>query len=175
MTAHEQPFDTGRPRPIVTALDAVRAAIDYESFDAAVFSLRAVAADLGFGDVRALPGSVAWIDRLRTQGKRIAVATGAERIEAALQLAQIDERVDVVASDPDPERRVARALDELGVAAERVAAVGVEAFELESARAAGIERLIGVARGRSTAEELRRAGAITVLADLQELLGATGG
>jgi len=78
-----------------------------------------VAADLGYGDVRALPGSVAWIDRLRTKAKRIAVVSEGERASSALEIA--------------------------------------------------------VARGGTTPERLRHAGAIAVLADLQELLGPTVG
>ena len=175
MSAHEHPFDTGRPRPIVTALDTMRPVIDLGAFDAAVFSLKSVAADLGYGDVRALPGSVAWIDRLRSEGKRIGVVADAERAAAALELAHLDDRVDVVVAEPNPELGMARVLEELAVKPDRTLVVGVEAPELHAARDAGIERLIGVARGTATPEELRRAGALTVLADLQELLGPTSG
>ena len=55
----------GRPRPVATVLDVLRKRIDHDAFDAAILSLEAVAADLGYGDVRPLPGSIAWIDRLR--------------------------------------------------------------------------------------------------------------
>ena len=65
MTDHARPFDTGRVRPLVTTLDTLRTSIDDDSFDAVILSLDAVAADLGDGDVCPLPGSVAWIDRLR--------------------------------------------------------------------------------------------------------------
>jgi hypothetical protein len=40
---------------IVTALDVLRRQIDHDDFDAAIFALDAVAADLGYGDVRPLP------------------------------------------------------------------------------------------------------------------------
>lgn len=175
MSQLERPFDSGRPRAIVTALDAVRARIDHDAFDAGVFALRAVAADLGYGDIRPLPGSVAWIDRLRHEGKRIAVTGGAERTGAALELAGIADRIDVVVTGPVADIRVARALDELGVEPDRALVVGVEAHELEAARAAGVELVIGIARGDATPEQLRRAGAVTVVADLQELLGPTSG
>ena len=70
-----------RPRPIATALDTLRPHIDHDAFDAAVLSLDAVIADLGYGDVRALPGSVAWIDRLRARasGSPSSPATSAPR------------------------------------------------------------------------------------------------
>jgi beta-phosphoglucomutase-like phosphatase (HAD superfamily) len=169
-----QPFDSGRPRPIVTVLDTLRRQIDHEAFDAAVFSLDAVAADLGYGDVRPLPGAIAWIDRLRRDGKRIAVAAGAERAEAALELAGIADRIDVVVTGSHAAGRLARALDELGVAADRAVVVSVDPGELEAARAAGVDLAIGVARGGATPDQLRRAGAATVVADLQELLGSSG-
>jgi beta-phosphoglucomutase-like phosphatase (HAD superfamily) len=168
----EHPFDTGRPRPVVTVLDMLRTRIDHDDFDAAVFSLEAVAADLGYGDVRPLPGSIAWVDRLRNEGKRIAVQGSGERAADALEIAGIADRFDVVVSGPHAGQRVERAMEELGVQPGRTVAVGVEAGELDAARAAGVALMIGVARGRSSPEQLRRAGADAVVADLQELLHA---
>jgi beta-phosphoglucomutase-like phosphatase (HAD superfamily) len=175
MSARDQPFDTGRPRPIVTALDTLRRRIDHESFDAAVMSLDAIVVDLGYGDVRALPGSVAWIDRLRGEGKRIAVVSGDERASNALDLAGVDDRIDVVVTGWNAERRLVRALEELGVGPDRAIVMGVEAPDLQAARAADVELVIGVARGEATPERLRRAGAVAVVADPQELLGPTSG
>jgi phosphoglycolate phosphatase-like HAD superfamily hydrolase len=37
-----------------------------------------------------------------------------------------------------------------------------------------VDLAIGVARGGATPDQLRRAGAATVVADLQELLGSSG-
>ena len=165
--------DTGRPRPVATVLDVLRRRIDHDAFDTAIFSLETVAADLGYGDVRALPGSIAWIDRLRNESKRIAVLASGERVAAALELAGITERFDVVVTDSHGEQLVPRALDELDIQADRAVVVGVDQFDLQAARAAGAALVIGVARGKSTPEELRRAGADTVVADLQELLGPT--
>jgi beta-phosphoglucomutase-like phosphatase (HAD superfamily) len=164
------PFDTGRPRPIVTALDMLQRQIDHEAFDAAVFSLDAVAADLGYGDVRALPGAVAWIERLRDE--RVAVAASGERADTALEIAGIADRFDIVVSGARAAERIARALEDLDVEPGRAVVVGVDPAELEAARAAGVELVIGVARGPASPEQLRRAGAITVVADLQELLRA---
>ena len=52
----------------------------------------------------------------------------------------------------------------------RAVVVGMEPGDLETARAAGAALAIGVARGTCTPEQLRRAGADAVVADLQELL-----
>ena len=165
--------DSGRPRPVPTVLDVLRTRIDHDAFDAAIFSLEAVAADLGYGDVRPLPGSIAWIDRLRSEGKRIAVLASGERVAAALELAGIADRFDVIVTGSHVEQLVAGALDQLDVQADRAVVVGVEPSDLEAARAAGAVLAIGIARGKSTPEQLRRAGADTVVADLQELLGPT--
>lgn len=60
MTPASDPFLTGRARPIATVL----ARIDLDRFDVVLLTLESVAADLGYGDIRPLPGSVAWIDAL---------------------------------------------------------------------------------------------------------------
>jgi phosphoglycolate phosphatase-like HAD superfamily hydrolase len=173
--AHDKPFDTGRPRPIVTALDTMRRRIDHDAFDAAVLSLDAVVADLGYGDVRGLPGSVAWIDRLRGEGKRIGVVAGDERASTALDLAGLDDRIDIVVTGWNAQHRLVHVLQELGVDAERAIVMGTEPEDLEAARAAGVTLTIGVARGGATPEQLRRAGAVAIVADPQELLGVTSG
>ena len=175
MTAHDRPFDTGRPRPIVTTLDTMRRRIDHDAFDAAVLSLDAVVVDLGYGDVRALPGAVAWIAHLRREGKRIAVVAGDERAGTALDLAGVADRIDVVVTGWDARRRLARALEELGVQPDRTIVMGVQPQDIEAARAAEVELAIGVARGEATPERLRRSGAVAVVADPQELLGPTSG
>jgi trehalose 6-phosphate phosphatase len=165
--------DSGRPRPVATVLDMLRTRIDHDAFDAAIFSLEAVAADLGYGDVRPLPGSIAWIDRLRSDRKRIAVLASGERVAAALELAGITERFDVVVTRSPGEQLIPRAMDELDAEPARTVVVGVDDVDLEAAREAGAALVIGIARGKSTPEQLRRAGADTVVADLQELLGSS--
>jgi beta-phosphoglucomutase-like phosphatase (HAD superfamily) len=173
VTAPQRPYDTGRARPVVTALDAMRSRIDHDGFDAAIFSLDSIVADLGYGDVRPLPGSIAWIDRLRRDGKRIGVSAAGERAAAALELAGIADRVDVVVTGSEARQRVASALEQLAVEPDRAVVVGVAPDELAAARAASVELAIGVARGDAGPEQLRRAGAVTIVADLQELLGPT--
>src|ERR1700760_4875053 len=96
----DNPFDTGRPRPIATVLDALRARIDAERFDAAVLSLESVVADLGYGDVRPLPGAIAWIRELRAAGKKIGLAASGERAPAALELAGVTDLFDAVVTGP---------------------------------------------------------------------------
>ncbi len=130
-----------------------------------------MAADLGYGDVRPLPGSIAWIDRLRSDRKRIGVLALGERGALALELAGIADRFDVVVSGRSAEQLIARALDELAVEPGRAVVVGIEPGDHETARAARAALAIGVARGTCTPEQLRRAGADAVVADLQELLG----
>jgi phosphoglycolate phosphatase-like HAD superfamily hydrolase len=175
MSAHDKPFDSGRPRPIVTALDTMRHRIDHEAFDAVLLSLDAVVVDLGYGDVRALPGAVAWMDRVRGEGKRIGVISGDERAANALDLAGVADRIDVVVTGWNARRRLSHALEELGVAPDRAMVMGVDPQDLEAARAADVELTIGVARGDAPPERLRRAGAVAVVADPQELLGPTSG
>ena len=98
-----------------------------------------------------------------------------ERAEAALETAGIADRVDVLAGGAPLGELFARALDGLGLSPDRVVGVGVDAVDLQAARDAGIQFLIAIARGGSTPDQLRRAGATAVVADLQELLGPTSG
>jgi beta-phosphoglucomutase-like phosphatase (HAD superfamily) len=159
---------SARPTP-TTVLDLLRARIDPAAFDAAVFALEAVVADLGYGDVRPLPGSLAWIEKLRGDGIRIALTFAGDNAEAALRLAGIEDRFDAVVGGARGEQALRLVLDELGVAAERAVVVDVAADGLQQGRSAGCHLLIGVARGAAAPEALRRAGADAVVADLQEL------
>jgi phosphoglycolate phosphatase-like HAD superfamily hydrolase len=83
-----------------------------------------------------LPGSIAWIDRLRSERKRIAVLASGERVAAALELAGIADRFDVVVTGSHVEQLVAGALHQLNVEPDRAVVVGVEPSDLEAARAA---------------------------------------
>ncbi len=167
----DSPFDDGRARPVPTVLDTLRARIDHDAFDAAVFALESVVADLGFGDVRALPGSVAWIDRLREEGKRTAVLFAGDSADAALELAGIADRFDEVVSGPRAPGTLDRALAALAVAHERAVFVDVAPSGLAAANEVGMYAAIAVARSAASPAELRQSGAAVVVADLQELLG----
>ena len=151
-------------RPVRTVLEPLRTRIELDRFDAALLELEAVAADLGYGDVRALSGAVAWIDHLREHDKRIAVVDGGERGEAALAIAGIGDRVELTAPT------IAAGLQELDVAPERTVAIAASTEGVRAAVDAGVYRVIAVARGLATPEQLRRAGAHGVVAELQELV-----
>jgi beta-phosphoglucomutase-like phosphatase (HAD superfamily) len=171
----DNPFDSGRPRPIATVLDALRARVDAERFDAVVLSLESVVADLGYGDVRPLPGAVAWIRELRGAGKKVGLAASGERARAALELAGVTELFDVVVTGPRNTGTLTEVATEIGVDTDDAILVDVAAAGIQAGREAGFDLLIGVARNLGTPEELRQAGADMVVADLQELLGSAKG
>ena len=163
----------GRARPVTSVLDVLRAELDHETFDAVLFSLETVAADLGYGDIRALPGSIAWIERLRELGKHVGLFASRERVASALRLAGIDELFDEVTIGASTAQTLRTAIDATGVAAaERTVVVAATASAVAAAREAGALYVVGAARGISSPEELRQAGADTVVADLLELVRA---
>jgi beta-phosphoglucomutase-like phosphatase (HAD superfamily) len=162
----------GHVRPFTTVLDVLRAEIDHDAFDAALFSIETVAADLGYGDIRALPGSVAWIEQLRGHGKRIGLFATGDRASTALELAGITELFDEITVGTLTVQTLLETIDELGSVPERTIVVAATATGVAAARTAEAGIVIAVARGFSSPEELRQAGAHTVVADLQELLRA---
>ena len=169
------PFEGGRPRPIATVLDTLRARLDAERFDSIVFWLEAVAADLGYGDVRPLPGAVAWIEEMRGAGKRTALAASGERARAALALAGLEGEFDAVADGPRTPGTIERAIEKLEGDPETTLLVDTSPAGIRAGRQAAVHMVIAVARGHASPEELREAGADIVVADLQELLGAAHG
>jgi HAD superfamily hydrolase (TIGR01509 family) len=171
----DNPFDTGKPRPIATVLDGLRARIDAEQFDAAVFWLEAVAADLGYGDVRPLPGAIAWIRELRAAGKKVALAGDGERARAAVELAGVADLFDAVVTGPRNSGTLADAAKELEIEPSAAVLVDVAPAGIQAGKQAGFDLLIGVARNLGSPEDLRQAGADMVVADLQELLGSAQG
>jgi beta-phosphoglucomutase-like phosphatase (HAD superfamily) len=173
MSPSDSRFENARPRPVPTVLDTLRARIDHDDFDAAVFALEAVVADLGYGDVRALPGSIAWIDRLRSEGKRIALVYDGESARAALDIAGVADRFDAVVSGPRSADTVTQALEALDASCDRAVVVDVAPAGMAAASEAGCRMGIAIARGFATPEQLRHGGAAAVVADLQELIGPT--
>ena len=168
------PFDNRRPRGVHTVLDTLRARVDHDAFDGVVFSLESVVADLGYGDVRALPGSIAWLDRLRADGMRIAVVYSGEGAERALDIAGVRDRFDVVWMGARSAETIEQVFEALGVVPDRGVVVDVDPHGLAAAREAGAHLAIALARSAPPAE-LRRGGAHAVVADLQELLGPING
>jgi beta-phosphoglucomutase-like phosphatase (HAD superfamily) len=171
----DNPFEGGRPRPIATVLDALRARVDAERFDGIVVWLEAVAADLGYGDVRPLPGAVAWIEELRGAEKKVALCASGERARAALDLAGVAGLFDAIVTGPRNTATLGEATAELGVEAGDAILVDVAPAGIQAGREAKFDLLIGVARNFGTPEDLRQAGADMVVADLQELLGSAHG
>ena len=169
------PFDNSRPRPVPTVLDTLRARVDHDAFDGVVFSLESVVADLGYGDVRPLPGSVAWIDALRSEGKRTAVLYSGEGAERALDIAGVTDRFDSIWMGPRSAATIEAAFESIGVALDRGVVVDVDPKGLAAAREAGALIAIAIARSSATPAELRKGGAQVVVADLQELLGPING
>jgi beta-phosphoglucomutase-like phosphatase (HAD superfamily) len=167
-----KPEDGTRRRPFTTVLDVLRTETTWDAFDAALFSIESVAADLGYGDIRALPGSVHWIEDLRRHGKRVGLFATAERSEAALELAGIGDLFDEVTVGASAYSTLLAAIDALGVEPARTVVAAATAAGVTGARDADVFRVIALARGFSTPEELRGAGAHMVVADLQELLRA---
>jgi beta-phosphoglucomutase-like phosphatase (HAD superfamily) len=161
-----------RAHPVTTVLDVLHVQIDYDAFDAVLFSLETVAADLGYGDIRALPGSIAWIGQLREHGKRVGLFTTGDRAHAALELAGIAELFDEIAIGAHTVPALLAAIDQLGSAPDHTIVVTATAAGVAAAREAGVGVVIALARGFSSPEDLRQAGASTVVADLQELLRA---
>ncbi len=171
----DNPFDGGKPRPIATVLDGLRARVDAERFDAVVLSLESVVADLGYGDVRPLPGAVAWIRELRGAGKKIGLAASGERARAALELAGVTDLFDAIATGPRSTGTLTEVATDLGVDTGDAILVDVAPAGIQAGRESGFDLLIGVARNLGTPEDLRQAGADMVVADLQELLGSAKG
>jgi beta-phosphoglucomutase-like phosphatase (HAD superfamily) len=171
----DNPFDGGRPRPIATVLDALRARVDAERFDAVVVWLEAVAADLGYGDVRPLPGAIAWLRELRAADKKIALAASGERARAAVELAGVADLFDAIVTGPRNTGTLEQATEQLGVEPGDAIIVDVAPAGIQAGREAGFDLKIGVARNLGTPEDLRQAGADMVVADLQELLGSAHG
>jgi beta-phosphoglucomutase-like phosphatase (HAD superfamily) len=164
--------NSGRVRPVSTVLDMLRTEIDHDAFDAALFAIETVAADLGYGDIRPLPGSVAWIEQLRKLGRRIGLFATGERPNTALELAGISELFDEITVGTQTGPTLLAAIDDLRSAPQRTIVVAATATGVAAAREAQVVLVIAAARGFSSPEELRQAGAHTVVADLQELLRA---
>jgi beta-phosphoglucomutase-like phosphatase (HAD superfamily) len=153
----------------------LRARIDAERFDAVVIWLEAVAADLGYGDVRPLPGAVAWIKELRGAGKKVALCASGERARAAVELAGVEDLFDAIVTGPRNAGTLEETSNELDIEPGDSILVDVAPAGIQAGREAGFDLLIGVARNLGTPEDLRQAGADMVVADLQELLGAAHG
>lgn len=128
-------------------------------------------------DPRPLPGAVKFVAGLDAAGVPWAVATSSRPAQvsvsvAALHLAHEPIVIDGLAVDrakPAPDLLEAAAT-RLGVAAAECWCVGDSRWDMLAAVAAGM-RPVGVTTGAATADDLRSAGAATVVGRLDELLG----
>jgi alpha,alpha-trehalose phosphorylase len=129
--------------------------------------------------VDAFPGSVAWIEQLRSAGVRTAVVTSSANGDEVLRAAGIADLFELTVDGHDVARLGLRgkpAPDGFLAAARRLTVAPARAVVVEDAlagvaagRAGGFGLVIGVARNVAPAE-LRAAGADLVVADLEELL-----
>lgn len=126
-------------------------------------------------ELRPAPGARELLERLRSDGLRLVVATSADEedldgllrqagvkdlIEASTSSGQVDD------SKPDPDV-VEAALEQADAPAERVVMIGDTPYDVEAATRAGVA-IIGVRCGGWSDEELR--GAIAVYAHPADLL-----
>jgi HAD superfamily hydrolase (TIGR01509 family) len=125
--------------------------------------------------LRPCPGAVELVERLRTEGRRLVVATSAssddlgpllEQVGLDDILTQATNSDDAESSKPAPDI-VEAALAKTGEAAAHVVMIGDTPYDVEAARRAGI-RVIAVECGGWNADEL--AGAGEVWADPADLL-----
>jgi HAD superfamily hydrolase (TIGR01509 family) len=128
--------------------------------------------------VRAFPGVRALFERLKADGKRIALASSAKKDELAAyeRIAGIEDLVDAETSADDVEKSkphpdiFAVALDRLGKMVPTMAIIiGDSPYDAEAARKIGL-RAIGLLSGGFPEAELRAAGCLAIYADASDLL-----
>jgi HAD superfamily hydrolase (TIGR01509 family) len=126
-------------------------------------------------ELKACPGAVELVDRLRSEGRRLVVATSAsaEDLEALLGQVGLESLLENATdsdeadeSKPSPDI-VEAALEKTGRPASQVVMLGDTPYDVEAARRAGV-RIIGVRCGGWSADELR--GAAEIYADPADLL-----
>ncbi|KOV62893.1 HAD family hydrolase [Streptomyces sp. MMG1121] len=125
----------------------------------------------------ALPGAAAALDALAAAGLRQTVVTGNVRAVAEIKLNVfgLDTHIhwDGGAYGEDADLRpglVKMALTRASVAAPDAVLIGDTPADVEGGLATGV-RIIAVATGRSSAEELRATGAHVVIPDLTDIMG----
>ncbi len=128
--------------------------------------------------VRPFPRVRELFERIRQDGKRIALASSAkeEELNAYKKLTHIEDLVEEQASADDAEKSKPHpdifeaALAQLGdMRPEEAIVIGDTPYDAEAATKAGI-RTIGVLCGGFPAEELRAAGCIRIYKDVSDLL-----
>ncbi len=145
--------------------------------EAAVAAYRERYIASGWRELSVYPGIAETIATLRAGGSRLAVVTTkiedqARRIVAHLPFGAAFETVYGAppgAVSGDKSARIARALEDFGVAASACAMVGDRRFDVLGARANAVHA-IGAAWGFGSVEELREAGADAIVARPDQLL-----
>jgi HAD superfamily hydrolase (TIGR01509 family) len=128
--------------------------------------------------VRPFPGVRALFERIKADGRRIALATSAkwDELEVYKRIARIEDLVDVQTSSddvehskPDPDIFRAALAKLKDVAPEEAIAVGDTPYDAEAAGKVGV-RTIGLLCGGFPAAELEAAGCIALYQDPADLL-----
>ncbi|HZB43973.1 MAG TPA: HAD family hydrolase [Pyrinomonadaceae bacterium] len=128
--------------------------------------------------VRAFPRVRELFERVRADGKRIALASSAkeEELAAYKRIARVEDLVEEETSADDADKSKPHpdifeaALARLGhVSPDRVIVVGDTPYDAEAARKAGI-RAIGLLSGGFPEKDLRAAGCVEIYADAADLL-----
>jgi HAD superfamily hydrolase (TIGR01509 family) len=127
--------------------------------------------------VKPLPRVREFMERMRKQGTRVALASSADRKDLAAykKIAGIEGLVDEETSADDAERSkphpdiFSAALRRLRLPAKECMALGDTPYDAEAAGKAGL-RTIGVETGGWSREELMEAGCVEVYASVAELL-----
>jgi len=145
--------------PIVEALSPFFAA---DELSDAVRRFRAHMARIGVQNVSPLPGALAAVEAARRAGHRVVVVTSKIEPLAIATLENAGLGYDAVAGDVWSTGKAAPLRD-----ADAIAYVGDHPGDMAAAIAAEATA-VGVTSGASSAEELREAGAATVLASLAE-------
>lgn len=133
--------------------------------------------------VRPYPGSVRYMEAVRAAGLRTACVSSSANAHDVLVSAGIDHLIDVrvdgvtaremgLRGKPKPDTFLEAAHD-LGLGPEQAAVFEDALVGMDAGRAGSFGYVVGVDRV-GQAEELRRHGADTVVADLADLLGVTG-
>jgi HAD superfamily hydrolase (TIGR01509 family) len=132
--------------------------------------------------VRPFPMVRELFERIRADGKRIALASSAkkEELEPYKRIAGVEDLIDAETSSDDAEKSKPHpdifeaALDHLeGIRADDAIAVGDTPYDAQAAGQAGL-RTIGLLCGGWPEPELRRAGCLAIYRDPADLLGHYG-
>ena len=127
--------------------------------------------------VRPLPQARAFLQRVKSSGIRLALASSASRddLEAYKRIVGMQDLVDVSTSADDADKSKPHsdifdaAMTKLGLPATKCIALGDTPYDAEAAGHAGV-RTIGVTTGGWTREELLAAGCVEVYTDVADLL-----